>query len=182
MNDETPDTPDPQDGPTINEFRDLGPVSWLEPFRTPHSNLVMHAPPGAEDVKDLDVEIAVEGRSVWTTSAWGLTDKQRQMIAAGAHLSMGVAIHPIPPLCLMVEPPFCSRCQTMQVFVGEVSAFACPNCDPRLSGQSNGGVRLIGEHGGHAPEDDRDASRRALDEAHRDFIPESRGGDAQGDG
>lgn len=184
MNDEPQNTePDePQEGPSINEVRDMGPTCWLDPFKTPHSNLVMHAPPDSEGVRDLDVEMAYEGRSIWTVSAWNLTDDQRAMVAAGAHLSMGVALHPIPPLFLMLEPPFCGKCEGLEVFVKSEGAFACPNCDPRFGGKSNGGVRLVEDDAGHAPEDDRDASRRALDEAHRDFSPTDGGGDAQGDG
>lgn len=160
-----------QDGPQIKPFRDLGPVSWLQPFKTPHSNIVLHAPPGQEEeVNDLDIELAFEDRSIHSVSAWDLTEDQRAMIAAGAHLSMAVGIHPIPPLSLQVEPPFCPGDSTMMVFVKSAGEFACPTCDPRFGG--NGAVRPTEEDGNHAPEDDRDASRRALDEAHSDFSPE----------
>lgn len=82
----------------------------LQPMKTPHSNSVLKGPPDT-DVGNLDCELGPDddGHMV-TASAWNLTQDQRNRIAAGAHLRMSVWQHPIPPLALAVEAPFCGAC------------------------------------------------------------------------
>lgn len=109
----------------------------LSPMPTPFTNSTLHGPPGT-DVGDLHCELAVDEEygSVATVSAWVLTEQQRVWIAAGAHIRMTVWQHPIPPLALAVEPPFCegeakNHAPVSMIFVKSEATFACPACGRR---------------------------------------------------
>lgn len=137
------------DNQPIKTLRDDASEAQLTPIKTPHSNAVLRAPEGAEgDVGDLHCELAVDPgyQSVVTVSAWDLDDHQRELIAAGAHVRMSVWQHPIPPLALAIEAPFCPNDGAQTVFVRSVKAFCCPACDPRFPGNGGGssnGSRLV---------------------------------------
>lgn len=137
----------------------------LRPMKTPQSNLVMKGPKGTE-VGDLDVELAEDTthKSIVTVSAWELLDVHRDMIAAGGHIRLSVWQHPIPPLAVAVEAPFCDADGAEMEFDQEHMTFKCPNCTAATNGSPPK------EEPG---EDDRDASRRALDQAHSDFEEEA---------
>jgi hypothetical protein len=151
-----------------------GPEGWLEPVQTPHTNVVMHAPPGHEDeVGDLHVElVSHEGRYLATVATFDLTDEQRLRVASGARIQLHLLQHPMPPVGLQVEPPYCEKDGTLMVFVKAAGEYACPSCDPRFPNVQNGSgkIHVVGEV--QQDEDDRGASRRALDAAHGDFTPE----------
>lgn len=119
------------DGPT--ELREGAAQDQLSPVKTPHTNAVLRGPEGT-DVGDLDCELSIDPEygSFVNVSAWDLDVRQRELIAAGAHLRMTVWQHPIPPLGLAVEAPFCESCDTMTIYVKSERRFACPNCRGRV--------------------------------------------------
>lgn len=129
----------------------------LRPTVTPQSNSVLRAPEGMDNCGDLHVELVPDddSRSVITCSTWTLDARQRALVAAGANMRMSVWQHPIPPLALSIEPPFCDSCGVLTVFVWSEGKFACPSCEKRVQ---------------HA-EDDRDAARAAEKQVRADFSP-----------
>lgn len=145
--------------PQIPERRVFPDSHWLVPMKTPHSNAVLKGP--TEDVGDLDVELCEDPQfhSVVSDSSWGLDDEQRRRIAAGAHIRLSVWQHPIPPLSVEIEPPFCESCGAAKVFIGASNEYACagacPDRDPRFDAASSNG----------SPE------KTPLEEAHADFEP-----------
>jgi hypothetical protein len=169
----------PQIGPWRAPAEDL----QLSSIKTPFTNSTLRGP--AEDIGDLECELTVytsevTGESICTDSAWEPDEHQRDLLAAGAHIRLGVWQHPIPPLMVSLEAPFCDTCETSMVYVKAEGAFfcagACPKRDPRFGppAATNGSAQPED----HDDEDERAAGRRALDDAHRDFTP---GGDIPAD-
>jgi hypothetical protein len=142
------------DDDRLKALRDAAERDQLAPTKTPYSNWVMKGPEGSDDIGDLSVELAVDERyrSVATISAWELDARQRELVAAGAHLRMTVWQHPIPPLALAVEAPFCEVCEMDMIYVRGERKFACPRCSIRL-------------HPGDGIE------KTPLDSVHSDFSP-----------
>lgn len=144
----------PSGGPPIPERRTNSDGNWLRPFQTPLSNSILKAP--TEGVGDLACELTTDPRfgSVVTDSAWGFDDEQRKRVAAGAHIRLGVWQHPIPPLSVEIEPPFCESCGSLKIYVAAEEGYFCggdcPERDPRF---------------GAAPD------VTALAQAHEDFTP-----------
>lgn len=142
--------------PELSEIRPTYEGYQLKPSRTPHANAVLKGID--DDMGDLEVELCIdpEYKSIASVTAWDLDDHQRELIAAGAHIRLGVWQHPIPPLSVGVEAPFCEECQTQKIYVkaskGFFCAGACPLRDPRF---------------GPAPVE----AKTALDQAHEDFSP-----------
>lgn len=149
----------------LDNRRDNPDTNWLVPFKTPNSNAVLKGP--SEGIGDLDCELTEdpEFHSVITDSAWGLDDEQRARIGAGAHIRLGVWQHPIPPLSVEIEPPYCESCGAPKVYVTAESAYfcagACPERDPRFGPSP---VMEIEE-------------KSALDQAHADFTPDGDSGE-----
>jgi predicted RNA-binding Zn-ribbon protein involved in translation (DUF1610 family) len=157
--------------PEIEELREGQRRDQLQWVRTPYTNAVLKGP--SEDIGDLPCELALdpEHKSVVTVSAWEPDERQRALIAAGAHLRMSVWQHPIPPLALAIESPFCN-CGSVTIYVKNEGAFACPNCGERVktgSYESRDEVPRLELPDGV---NERDTSRAALEEAHHDFVPE----------
>lgn len=99
----------------------------LTPFKTPYSNALLRGPEGS-DVGDLDVELRPDERGqAVSASAWELTERQREWIAAGAHIRLSVWQHPIPPLAVAVESPFCPECGLEMVYGRAQREFRCIN-------------------------------------------------------
>lgn len=102
----------------------------LQPILTPFTNSVLRGPEGT-DVGDLPCELIKEevAGETWvsTASGWELDERQRELVAAGAHMRMTVWQHPIPPLALSIEAPFCGSCTTQCVYVKSERVFACAN-------------------------------------------------------
>jgi hypothetical protein len=151
-----------QEKPQLPERRAFPEANWLVPFETPHSNAVLKGP--TPDVGDLPSELCVdENNLVVNDSAWGLDDEQRRRIAAGANIRLSVWQHPIPPLSVEVEPPFCGSCKAAKVFVVATSEYACagacPDRDERFGPAPV--ERVNGSDGPPTP----------LDQAHADFTP-----------
>lgn len=108
----------------------------IEQTVTPFSNSVLRGPEGT-DVGDLACELAMDphSESVVTVSAWQPNEQQAAWLAAGAHLRMSVWQHPIPPLALAVESPFCPECEAPTVFVKSERVFACATSGCSLYGR-----------------------------------------------
>ena len=70
----------------------------MRPVHTAESNFVYTGP--TPEVGDLHCRVD----SVETTSVWWLTPSDREAIAAGANILLGIAGHPIPPVFLEVTP------------------------------------------------------------------------------
>jgi hypothetical protein len=103
----------------------------LRPVETPAHNSMLKGPPDT-DIGDLSCRVTKdEDEAVVTLSTWEPTEHQRELIAAGARLSMMVWQHPIPPLALGVEAPFCN-CGTEMIWVKNERRFACPQCGERV--------------------------------------------------
>lgn len=141
----------------LNDRRSQPDTHWLVPMKTPLSNAVLRGP--TEGIGDLDCELTKDPQfgSVVTDSAWEMDDEQRRRVAAGAHVRLGVWQHPIPPLSVEIEAPFCASCGAAKVWVSAASEYACggacPERDPRFPP-----VALPDES--------------PLEQAHRDFSPE----------
>ena len=145
-----------------NTEEDQTAVSDLTPFKTPRSNAVLKGP--APDVGDLDCELSEDtSGQIVTVSAWAPDENQRAMIEAGAHLRMSVWQHPIPPLALAIEAPFCPNCGSGMVWVRGERVFACA-CD----GETTTIRGKPEEVGGDA---DEMRARRAEEAVRADFIP-----------
>ena len=160
----------------VKALRDASAADQLTQTVTPFTNRVMHAPPGQEEeVGDLAVELAVDPlhRSVVTVSAWELDERQRRLVAAGAHLRMSVWQHPIPPLALAIEAPFCGNCGGVTIYVKGESRFACPGCGERIDPDAGNAPKIALPPGAErkTSADDRATSRAALEQAKRDFVP-----------
>lgn len=161
---------DEQQQPEIPLLRPGAEGYYLDPIETPHTNATLKAPPGMEEsVRPLRLELCLDpdDRTLVSVSAWDLDDKQRDLIAAGAHLRLGVWQHPIPPLSLQIEPPFCDTCKAPKVYVRSEREFACagacPDRDPRFG---EPGVPASGNGQPIA-----DSEKSPLDQAHEDFTP-----------
>jgi hypothetical protein len=151
------------DRPQLPERREFPQSYWLVPFKTPHSNSVLKGP--TEDVGDLDVELCEDPNfhTVVSDSAWGLDDGQRRRVAAGANIRLSVWQHPIPPLSVEIEPPFCDSCEAAKVFVGATGEYACAGACPDRD-----------ERFGPAPVERVSGGEELptpLDQAHADFTP-----------
>jgi hypothetical protein len=119
----------------LKAVRDDASRDQLTPTTTPYTNATLKGP--NESVGDLRCELAVDPRYggekgvIVTVSAWELDERQRELLAAGAHMRMSVWQHPIPPLALAIESPFCN-CGSETIYVRAERAFACPNCGERV--------------------------------------------------
>jgi predicted RNA-binding Zn-ribbon protein involved in translation (DUF1610 family) len=163
------------ESPNLEDFRDSQRRDQLVWIRTPYTNATLRGPEGT-DVGDLPCELAVdpEHRSVVTVSAWELDERQRALVAAGAHLRMSVWQHPIPPLALAIEAPFCN-CGSVTIYVKNEGAFACPNCGERVktgSYESRDEIPRLELPDGVNPPDQKASSQAAHQQAKRDFIPQ----------
>lgn len=97
----------------------------LKPVKMPYHNSVMRGPEGT-DVGDLDTYISEdESGFVVTQSAWMPDERTRAMLQAGAHVRLSVWQHPIPPLAVAVEAPFCEVCETETEL--RFGRFECPH-------------------------------------------------------
>lgn len=130
-------------GPT--EMRSGDERDQLAPVKTPFTNAVLRGPEGTDDIRDLHCELAVDPvyRTPVTVSAWELDERQRELVAAGAHLRMSVWQHPIPPLSLAIEAPFCAGSglahdPVSMIYVKSERRFACPACEYRLQPLAEG--------------------------------------------
>jgi hypothetical protein len=70
----------------------------MRPRKTPDSNFVYSLPGGNED-NDLH---CYRVRPGLVLSEWELTDEEREAIAAGARIELGIYNEPIPPVHLHV--------------------------------------------------------------------------------
>lgn len=108
----------------------------LRPISTPFCNSILRGPPDT-DIGDLPVELIKEGPDgeewICSASGWEMDERQRELVVAGAHMRMLVWQHPIPPLALAIEAPFCGECTTQCIYVKSERAFVCPSvaCDRR---------------------------------------------------
>lgn len=143
-------------GPKMPLLRDGTEAAQIRQTETPFTNSTLKGPKDT-DVGDLACELAIDPRTetIVTVSAWQPTAQQRAWLAAGAHLRMSVWQHPIPPLALAVESPFCSFCDSPTIFVKSEQAFACATRDCMAYGRPwnpDGGMILSAE--GVKPERD----------------------------
>lgn len=91
----------------------------------PPYNRVIHGPPGT-DIGSLWIEVNIdEERHVVTASSWNLDERQKAMIAAGAHIRLSMWTYPIPPVSMAVEGPFCECHGEEMQFDIEDGAFVC---------------------------------------------------------
>lgn len=102
----------------------------LDPMQTPRSNIVMKGPD--ESVGDLHSELSIdtyygEKGVVVSSSAWDLDERQRELVAAGAHIRLSLWQHPIPPMAVSIEAPYCG-CSSPTVWVRDAKHFRCPAC------------------------------------------------------
>lgn len=110
----------------------------LTPMKTPHSNSVLKGPPGT-DVGDLDCELGPDDDGYMVTaSAWDLTSEQRAKLAAGGHIRLSVWQHPIPPLAMALEGPFCG-CGVEMTFDGDAFNCEVPGCTVEAPGTARDG-------------------------------------------
>lgn len=143
-------------------MRDGDEGAQIEQTETPFSNSVLKGPEGT-DVGDLACELTMDPHTetIVTVSAWQPDERQAQWLAAGAHLRMSVWQHPIPPLALAVEAPFCPSCEAPTVFVKSARVFACatPDCllhsrpTPSPAGQPIKEDAPAADTGGMTPEE-----------------------------
>jgi hypothetical protein len=107
----------------------------------PSNNATLKAPKGTEErIGDLECELQREDDGgVVTYSRWQMDDVTRAMIAAGAHMRMGVWQHPIPPLQLAVEGPPCTGCEIERTWDGEKFVCNVGDCPESLieAGRTN---------------------------------------------
>lgn len=121
----------------------------LKPGSHPPYNHVLHAPPGEEErIGSLWIELTADAdRKVVTAASFDLEDRHRAMVAAGAHVRLQMWQHPICPISMSVEAPFCECHQEEMAFSEHDGGFFCPH-------QKEVGDDLTPQ-----------------DEAHRDFTP-----------
>jgi hypothetical protein len=119
------------------------PNYYIEPTHAAWTNTEMKGPPDT-DILPLPCCITEDGDGhVITASAWRVNKSQREMLEAGAVIRLTVWQHPIPPLAVGIEPPWCEKCAAHKIFDYDERKFVC-------------------EHGGtSSAEDDPDASRSA---------------------
>jgi hypothetical protein len=100
----------------------------LVPVAMPYHNRVMHGPPGT-DVQDVSTYVGPDhdGAHAVTALSYTLTDdRQRAMVAAGAHVVLKIWQVPMPPVALILEGPFCDLHHVEKVWAeGE---FVCLPC------------------------------------------------------
>jgi hypothetical protein len=120
----------------------------------PPYDRVIHGPPGT-DIGSLWIAVvADEENHVVTMSSWDLDDRQRAMIAAGAHIRLSQWTYPIPPVSVAVEAPFCECHDAEMTFDPDQGGFHCPHI----------------ESAGGSDADDSTASS-AEEQLRRDFSP-----------
>lgn len=100
----------------------------LHPLKGGRYKTVLYGPEGT-DIGDLhcDLEPYVEGDrpAIVSHSGWMPSEEHVKMMAAGAHVRLGVFQHPIPPLAVSIEPPVCS-CHDMPMdWHGDDGGFYC---------------------------------------------------------
>jgi hypothetical protein len=151
----------------IHDERGARAGDQLQQISTPHSNSVLRGPEGT-DVGDLHCELARDPRyeSIVTVSAWELDDKQREWLAAGAHVRLSVWTHPTPPVAVAIEPPFCV-CGSETIYVRSEKQFQCPRCGQPVEvgtpPDGNPKLEIVG--------DATSPTERAEAEVKRDFSP-----------
>lgn len=94
----------------------------MEPIKTPETNITYTAE--ADEI--LDLPAVYEPSEVRISSTWELTELEREQIAEGGFIGLGVAAHQPPPAGLAVEPPFCPQCERRMEWSKEVRTFTCP--------------------------------------------------------
>lgn len=103
----------------------------LVPVAVPYHNRIMHGPPGT-DVMDVSTYVGPDasGQHAITALAYTLDDRQRAMIAAGAHVTLNIWQAPMPPVSLAIEGPFCDLHQSEKLWrPDEVSSgWVCELC------------------------------------------------------
>lgn len=160
-------------GKKPGEMREGREGEQLSPIVTPFSNSILKGPEDT-DVVDLACELAIdpEGGFTVTVSAWDLDERQRAWVAAGAHMRMSVWQHPIPPLALAVEAPFCPVCAAPCVYVKSEQAFVCATGDCSNYRRNwldvTSGVELLLKPGDVAADDQ---GKTAEEQVREDFSP-----------
>lgn len=98
----------------------------MKPIRTPETNAVFTAAEGdEEDVFPLPVEVRGPG----IHSTWELSDEEREMIAEGGVIEMGVAAKTPPPVGLAVAAPISDDGERME-WSPELKTFVRPVVEP----------------------------------------------------
>lgn len=97
----------------------------MEPIKTPDTN--MNFTSEAEEVLDLParVERDEDGAPI-IRSTWELTEIEREQVAEGAHVELGVWGSQPPPASLRVTAPWCPECNESMAWSPELRIFTCP--------------------------------------------------------
>lgn len=76
----------------------------MHPIRTPASNFTYLGP--APHIGDLPCQRAPDGRGgTVVLSTWELTPDEREAIARGANIEVGIYAEPIPPISVAIAQP-----------------------------------------------------------------------------
>lgn len=114
----------------------------LSPVAMPYHNRVMKGPPGT-DIRDVSTYVGpdADGRHAMTSLAYVLDDRQREMVANGAHVALQLWQVPMPPVAVLVEGPFCDMHRCEKVWTGKPPAgegFVCLQCVDASSSEDPG--------------------------------------------
>lgn len=94
----------------------------MKPIRTPESNTVFNPAEGDEEnVEPMHAEVR-EGDGIYST--WDLTGEEREQVAQGAMIVLGVAAAKPPPVGMQVVPPPGTE------WSDELKTFVCPVAEP----------------------------------------------------
>lgn len=109
----------------------------MKPITTPETNITFNAAEGDEEnVLPLPAVQRPEDSIPGIYSTWELTDEEREQIAAGAHIEIGMAAIKPVPVGLAVVAPFCEKplsdepgaeeCPERMEWSDELKSFVCP--------------------------------------------------------
>src|SRR3954452_17986731 len=103
----------------------------LVPVAMPYHNRVMKGRPGT-DIMDVSTYVGPDagGQLAITSLAYVLDDRQRAMVAAGAHVALQIWQVPMPPVALVIEGPYCDLHQIEKAWRPDEasSGWLCPAC------------------------------------------------------
>lgn len=100
----------------------------LVPVAMPYHNRVMQGPPGT-DIQDVSTYVGPDASRQYAVTSLAYTlvdDRQREMIANGAHIVMEISQVPMPPVALIIEGPFCDLHQREKVWAE--GSWHCESC------------------------------------------------------
>lgn len=105
-------------------------VDQLTPVAVPYHNRVMRGPPDT-NIQDVSTYVGPDPGNpnlAVTALAFTLDDRQREMIAAGAHICLTISQVPMPPVAMLVEGPFCDVHQREKVYAEASGRWLCEVC------------------------------------------------------